>query len=79
MNEDLAKLISKEVHNARVKAGITQAELAKRINSRQPTIARLESGRYLPTMSFLKRIADAYEAKLLPPSFEFIEELNGKK
>ena len=78
MNEDLAIRIREEVRSARVKAGITQADLAMKIKTQQPIISRLESGKYLPTMTLLKRIADAYKAKLLPPTFEFIEGEVGK-
>lgn len=74
MNEDLAKLVSKELHEARIKSGITQSELARRIGTKQPVISTLESGKLLPNLSLLKRIADAYKAKLLPPTFEFIEK-----
>lgn len=37
------------IREARLRAGITQAELARRIGSRQPVIARWESGRRSPT------------------------------
>ena len=44
---------------ARLQAGITQAELAERMHTRQSTIARLESGRALPSTRTLRRIAEA--------------------
>ncbi len=37
------------VREARKRAGLTQAELARRVGSTQPAIARLESGRVQPT------------------------------
>jgi transcriptional regulator with XRE-family HTH domain len=43
---------------ARAKAGLTQAELAARLDTSQPVVARLESGRANPRLeTFLKAIA----------------------
>jgi transcriptional regulator with XRE-family HTH domain len=44
---------------ARVSAGLTQRELAARIGSSQPTVARWESGAQLPSVRSLTRIAEA--------------------
>ncbi len=50
---------------AREKAGITQAELAKRIGTKQPALSRLETGRFTKaTLETLKKIADALDMKL---------------
>ncbi|MGB9858870.1 MAG: helix-turn-helix transcriptional regulator [Moorellaceae bacterium] len=48
----------------RIAKGMTQAELAKRVGTRQSAIARLESGRYNPSLRFLKRVAKALDARL---------------
>ncbi|MGB9860591.1 MAG: helix-turn-helix transcriptional regulator, partial [Moorellaceae bacterium] len=48
----------------RIAKGMTQAELAKRVGTRQSAIARLESGRYNPSLRFLKKVAKALDAKL---------------
>jgi transcriptional regulator with XRE-family HTH domain len=48
-----------EVAKARARAGLSQAELAKRMNTTQSTIARLESGRGLPSTRTLGRFAKA--------------------
>ena len=48
----------------RLKKGLTQTQLAKKIGSRQPVISRLEQGTYNPTMKFLNRVAKALDAKL---------------
>jgi predicted transcriptional regulator len=48
----------------RLKHGISQAALAKKIGTKQSAISRFESGDYNPTMSFLNKIADALDAKL---------------
>ena len=49
---------------ARFKKGLTQEKLAKKINTKQESISRVESGRVTPTIPFLKRIAQALDSKL---------------
>jgi len=48
-----------EVAKARNRAGLSQAELARRMKTTQSTIARLESGRGLPSTRTLGRFAKA--------------------
>ena len=48
----------------RLAKGLTQEELAKLLNTKQESIARLESGRLLPSLSTVKRIADVLDAEL---------------
>ena len=48
----------------RLKKGLTQTQLAKKIGSRQPVISRLEQGTYNPTLKFLNRVAHALDGKL---------------
>jgi DNA-binding XRE family transcriptional regulator len=44
----------------RKKAGLTQEELAKKIHTSQPSIARLESGSYRNvSLSFLRKVGNA--------------------
>ena len=59
--------IARLVRDARLKAGLTQAQLAKKAQSSQVVIARLESGRdqRVPSLDLLDRIASALKAKLL--------------
>lgn len=51
--------IAHELIAARTRAGLSQAELAERMGTTQSTIARLESGRTLPSLRTLVRYADA--------------------
>jgi transcriptional regulator with XRE-family HTH domain len=44
---------------ARVQAGLSQVELAKKMGTSQSSIARLESGRVRPSLSTLIRLAKA--------------------
>ncbi len=48
----------------RLKRGLTQAQLAQKIGTKQTAIARLESGAYNPTVKFLNKVAKALGAKL---------------
>ena len=52
-------MIAAALIEARAKAGLTQAQLAKKIRSTQPSVARLESGRQLPSTATLIKIAKA--------------------
>ncbi|MFC4298007.1 helix-turn-helix transcriptional regulator [Castellaniella hirudinis] len=51
--------IARELISARVRAGLTQDQVADRMHTTQSTIARLESGRTLPSMRTLARYAEA--------------------
>ncbi len=53
-----------EVAKARARAGLSQAELAKRMKTTQSAIARLESGRGKPSTRTLTRFAKATGHKL---------------
>jgi transcriptional regulator with XRE-family HTH domain len=53
-----------EVARLRIKRGLTQQELAKLVGTRQSSIARLESGRSEPRLSFLRRVARALGARV---------------
>lgn len=50
--------------DARARAGLTQAEVAKRMNTTQAVIARLESGGSLPSTRTLERFAKATGSRL---------------
>lgn len=49
---------------ARTHAKLSQAELAKRIGTTQSAVARLEGGHVSPSLSTLRRYAEATGAKL---------------
>ena len=59
------------IAEARGKAGLTQEEVAKRMNTTQSNIARLEAGRTTPSTRTLEKFADAVGARL-KISFEAI-------
>lgn len=56
--------VGAEVLRARNAAGLTQAELAARMDTTLEGVAALEAGRRAPSVDFLVRIADACDARL---------------
>ncbi len=67
---DLAFEVSEMVFEARINAGLSQSALAKKIGTKQSSIARVESGESLPSLSFLQKIAKALKTELVPPQFK---------
>ena len=49
---------------ARTKSGLTQAQIAERMGTKQSFVARLESGRMLPSVRTLQKFATATGTKL---------------
>jgi ribosome-binding protein aMBF1 (putative translation factor) len=56
--------ISAELLRARLRAGLSQAELAARMNTSQSAVARLESGQTLPSTKTLLRFAEATGSRI---------------
>ena len=56
--------LAEAVIRARSAAGLTQAQLAKRMHTTQAVIARLESGRVKPSTRTLERLAVATGMRL---------------
>lgn len=48
----------------RLQAKLSQAELAKKVGTKQSAISRLESGSYNPTIGMLRKVAEALDADL---------------
>jgi ribosome-binding protein aMBF1 (putative translation factor) len=57
LDEEFA--LAAAVAKARIRAGLSQAELARRMKTTQSTVARLESGRGRPSTRTLDRFAKA--------------------
>lgn len=53
-----------QIARLRIERGLTQEQLAILVGTRQPSIARLENGSSLPSLSFLRRVAAALKATL---------------
>ena len=48
----------------RLAKGLTQEQLAKLLNTKQESIARLESGGSLPSLSTVRKVAEALDAEV---------------
>ena len=55
----LAGQVAEFVYTLRTRASLTQTELARRMGTTQSSIARIESGGSLPTLTMLARLAHA--------------------
>jgi len=51
--------IINKILDARIKQKLTQKEIAARMGTQQSALARLESGRANPTLSFVQKLATA--------------------
>lgn len=62
---DQAWDIAFQIHDLRKKAGLTQAQLAKLVGTRQSNIARIESADYIGyTFKTLEKVTKALHARL---------------
>ena len=72
---DLNYIVGERIKEARKKAGLTQRELAKKMGTLQPSVARAENGSVSLSQSFLFRVAKALNTELVPPTFTSIETI----
>lgn len=56
--------VIRAVIEARMRKGVTQEDLAKKVGTKQSVISRLESGRANPSVAFLKKLAQALNSHL---------------
>lgn len=63
-NKDLAFYISQIILEARLSSGLSQKQLAKKIGTKQPAVARWENGSQIPSISSLNKIAECLTKKL---------------
>ena len=56
--------IARTLIRARIENGLTQAQLAKKLKTKQSVISRVESARTTPSLSLLKRLAGALNTSL---------------
>ncbi len=56
--------IARALIKARLEKGLTQAEIAKRMHTKQSVISRVENARTMPSLAFLKRLAEVLDASL---------------
>jgi len=56
--------VVKLIIETRIKEGLTQKQLAERLETSQSSIARLESGKGNPTLNFLIKLGNVLKKKL---------------
>lgn len=56
--------IARALIKARIEKGLTQAEVAKRMHTKQSVISRVENAKTMPSLAFLKRLAEVLDASL---------------
>lgn len=69
--------LASELIRLRLAKGLTQAQLASLLNTKQESIARLESGSSLPSLTTVRRVADALDAELeitLRPKYQSVKD-----
>lgn len=65
VDEEVERMaIAHKLKELRKAAGLSQAELAKRIGTKAPGIARMESGRFAPRIGVLHKVAAALGVRL---------------
>lgn len=65
--------IADRVLEARLRKNMTQAQLARKIGTKQPSIARIENGDVLPSLFILEKIGKALGIELIV-KFDFMIE-----
>lgn len=53
-----------QIARLRIARGLTQTQLARLVGTKQPSIARLESGASQPSVAFLRKVAAALGVRL---------------
>ena len=60
----LEREIARVLIRTRIEKRLTQAQLAKKLKTKQSVISRVESGKSTPSLSFLKRLASVLGTSL---------------
>ncbi len=72
-----------QLKRLRILKKLSQADLARKVGTKQPSIARLESGQGIKNIAFLRRVAAALDAdveiRLRPKSVARKVEPRGRK
>lgn len=61
---ELEYQIARHLIKLRIEKGLTQAQLAKKLKTKQSVISRVESAQTTPSLSFLKRLAQTLNVSL---------------
>ena len=74
----LPRQVAEMFISARAKLGLTQKELAKLTGTQQPSIARIENMKSMPSLPFLRKTAIAIGAEFVP-RFSFVNDTKNVK
>ncbi len=66
---ELAIRVGAKIQELRIFKGVTQADLAVKMQTQQPNIARIEAGKKLPSLKTLHKIAVAMDTHVIEPGF----------
>lgn len=72
--DDFRFEVANLITEARYHYNLTQTQLARKMGTQQPSIARIERGSTLPSLSFLEKLAESLGTYLVAPKFGFMEE-----
>lgn len=72
--KELAIRVGAKIQALRVHTGLTQIQLAEAMQTQQPNIARIESGKKLPSLKTLHKIAMCAGTYLIEPDFAILQE-----
>ena len=61
---ELEYSIARALIEARIKKGLTQNQLATALKTKQSVISRVENAKTMPSLAFLKRLADVLGGSL---------------
>lgn len=61
---ELEYQIARAIIKARIGKGLSQKELAEKLNTKQSVISRVENAKTTPSLSFLKRLAQVLNVSL---------------
>lgn len=61
---ELEYQVARAIIKARIEKGLTQKDLAKAMHTKQSVISRVENAKTVPSLSFLKRLAEVLNASL---------------
>ena len=61
---ELEYQVARALIKARLERGFTQKDLAEKLHTRQSVISRVENAKTVPSLSFLKRLAQVLDASL---------------
>lgn len=57
--------IISQLIEARLRKGVTQEQLARKVGTKQSAIARLESGNANPSLDFLEKVTKAVDSEIV--------------